>query len=201
MFIHLTNWEIKFVNVYNLTSRFGSTEPIAFFTQPENKPDRIHFFYMLKNQIHRSNYIEAESSRLESRSRDVDTSEWSTAAVGGEAFCCSGSESARSSRRLFRFHSRRFRHRRCHVQGIFCFFSSTHTLSMEILLSTHATLLVLVEIGQYKLSSWLAIIFCAQSLANMRNVENDLKQISMAMMWVLFPSRSLFHCYFIRISR
>uniref|UniRef100_A0A9I9DFE6 Protein Asterix n=1 Tax=Cucumis melo TaxID=3656 RepID=A0A9I9DFE6_CUCME len=56
---------------------------------------------------------------------------------------------------------------------------------MEILLSTHATLLVLVEIGQYKLSSWLAIIFCAQSLANMRNVENDLKQISMAMMFAI----------------
>ncbi|KAG7021543.1 Protein Asterix, partial [Cucurbita argyrosperma subsp. argyrosperma] len=35
---------------------------------------------------------------------------------------------------------------------------------------------------RYKLSSWLAIIFCAQSLANMRNMENDLKQISMAMM-------------------
>ncbi|CAL5327061.1 unnamed protein product [Camellia sinensis] len=35
---------------------------------------------------------------------------------------------------------------------------------------------------QYKLGSWLAIIFCAQSLANMKNMENDLKQISMAMM-------------------
>lgn len=35
---------------------------------------------------------------------------------------------------------------------------------------------------QYKLSSWMAIIFCAQSLANMRNMENDLKQVSMAMM-------------------
>uniref|UniRef100_A0A2N9HG26 Protein Asterix n=1 Tax=Fagus sylvatica TaxID=28930 RepID=A0A2N9HG26_FAGSY len=35
---------------------------------------------------------------------------------------------------------------------------------------------------RYKLSSWLAIIFCAQSLANMRNIETDLKQISMAMM-------------------
>ncbi|KAK6148688.1 hypothetical protein DH2020_019600 [Rehmannia glutinosa] len=34
----------------------------------------------------------------------------------------------------------------------------------------------------YKACSWLAIIFCAQSLANMRNIENDLKQISMAMM-------------------
>lgn len=38
---------------------------------------------------------------------------------------------------------------------------------------------------RYKLSSWLAIIFCAQSLANMRNVENDLKQISMAMMFAI----------------
>ncbi|MBA0656728.1 hypothetical protein Goklo_009064 [Gossypium klotzschianum] len=44
---------------------------------------------------------------------------------------------------------------------------------------------------RYKLSSWLAIIFCAQSLANMKNVENDLKQISMAMMLVLF----LFRCF------
>ncbi|KAE8124424.1 hypothetical protein FH972_019312 [Carpinus fangiana] len=38
---------------------------------------------------------------------------------------------------------------------------------------------------RYKLSSWLAIVFCAQSLANMRNVENDLKQISMAMMFAI----------------
>ncbi|GAV59839.1 UPF0139 domain-containing protein [Cephalotus follicularis] len=38
---------------------------------------------------------------------------------------------------------------------------------------------------RYKLSSWLAIIFCAQSLSNMRNVENDLKQISMAMMFAI----------------
>nr|GFA08151.1 protein asterix [Tanacetum cinerariifolium] len=30
----------------------------------------------------------------------------------------------------------------------------------------------------YKLGSWLALIFCAQSLANMRNIETDLKQIS-----------------------
>ncbi|KAB1201296.1 Protein Asterix [Morella rubra] len=37
---------------------------------------------------------------------------------------------------------------------------------------------------RYKLCSWVAIIFCAQSLANMRNFENDLKQISMAMMYV-----------------
>ncbi|KAK9198714.1 hypothetical protein WN944_013900 [Citrus x changshan-huyou] len=35
---------------------------------------------------------------------------------------------------------------------------------------------------RYKLCSWLAIICCAQSLANMRNMETDLKQISMAMM-------------------
>ncbi|KAI3924614.1 hypothetical protein MKX01_041292 [Papaver californicum] len=34
---------------------------------------------------------------------------------------------------------------------------------------------------RYKLCSWLAIIFCAQSLASMKNFENDLKQISMAM--------------------
>ncbi|KAL7139331.1 hypothetical protein ABFS83_09G043600 [Erythranthe nasuta] len=36
---------------------------------------------------------------------------------------------------------------------------------------------------RYKACSWLAIIFSAQSLANMRNMENDLKQISMAMMF------------------
>ncbi|MQM20218.1 hypothetical protein Taro_053235 [Colocasia esculenta] len=50
----------------------------------------------------------------------------------------------------------------------------------------------------YKLCSWLAVIFCAQSLANMRNLENDLKQISMAMMFAIMgfvtnymgPSRS-----------
>ncbi|OWM90382.1 hypothetical protein CDL15_Pgr014684 [Punica granatum] len=35
---------------------------------------------------------------------------------------------------------------------------------------------------RYKLCSWLAIIFSVQSLANMRNMENDLKQISMGMM-------------------
>ncbi|CBI15139.3 protein Asterix [Vitis riparia] len=38
---------------------------------------------------------------------------------------------------------------------------------------------------RYKLCSWLAIIFCAQSLSNMRNFENDLKQISMAMMFAI----------------
>ncbi|KZV21699.1 protein Asterix-like [Dorcoceras hygrometricum] len=41
---------------------------------------------------------------------------------------------------------------------------------------------VLGAMFRYKVCSWLAIIFCAQSLANMRNFENDLKQISMAMM-------------------
>lgn len=35
---------------------------------------------------------------------------------------------------------------------------------------------------QYKVCSWIAIIFCAQSLANMKNFENDLKQLSMAFM-------------------
>ncbi|KAJ9140534.1 hypothetical protein P3X46_031170 [Hevea brasiliensis] len=38
---------------------------------------------------------------------------------------------------------------------------------------------------RYKLCSWLAIIFCAQSLANMRNIENDLKQVSMASMFAI----------------
>lgn len=43
---------------------------------------------------------------------------------------------------------------------------------------------------QYKICSWIAMIFCAQSLANMKNMENDLKQISMAMMLVHFISFS-----------
>ncbi|XP_031259168.1 protein Asterix [Pistacia vera] len=38
---------------------------------------------------------------------------------------------------------------------------------------------------RYKICSWLAIIFCAQSLSNMRNIETDLKQISMAMMFAI----------------
>ncbi|KAG6499622.1 hypothetical protein ZIOFF_039412 [Zingiber officinale] len=35
----------------------------------------------------------------------------------------------------------------------------------------------------YKLCSWLAIIFCAQSFANMKSFENDSKQLSMAFMF------------------
>ncbi|KAH0458324.1 hypothetical protein IEQ34_013639 [Dendrobium chrysotoxum] len=38
---------------------------------------------------------------------------------------------------------------------------------------------------RYKLCSWLAIIFCAESLVNMRNFEADLKQVSMAMMFAI----------------
>ncbi|PIA63041.1 hypothetical protein AQUCO_00200816v1 [Aquilegia coerulea] len=38
---------------------------------------------------------------------------------------------------------------------------------------------------RYKLSSWVAIIFCAQSLSNMKNIETDLKQVSMAMMFAI----------------
>ncbi|KAK1317355.1 Protein Asterix [Acorus calamus] len=38
---------------------------------------------------------------------------------------------------------------------------------------------------RYKLGSWLAIIFCAQALANMRNIETDLKQITMAFMFAI----------------
>ncbi|KAH6797297.1 asterix-like protein [Perilla frutescens var. hirtella] len=45
---------------------------------------------------------------------------------------------------------------------------------------------------RYKVCSWLAIIFCAQSLANMRNMENDLKQISMAMIWIPFSIANAF---------
>ncbi|GJS78721.1 protein asterix [Tanacetum coccineum] len=37
----------------------------------------------------------------------------------------------------------------------------------------------------YKLGSWLALIFCAQSLANMRNIETDLKQISTGFMFAV----------------
>lgn len=36
---------------------------------------------------------------------------------------------------------------------------------------------------RYKICSWFAIIFSAQALVNMRNFENDFKQISMAMMF------------------
>uniref|UniRef100_A0A0D6QRQ4 Protein Asterix n=1 Tax=Araucaria cunninghamii TaxID=56994 RepID=A0A0D6QRQ4_ARACU len=38
---------------------------------------------------------------------------------------------------------------------------------------------------RYKLGSWLAIICCAQSLANMKNVEADLKQVIMAMTFAI----------------
>ncbi|CAL9179769.1 unnamed protein product [Musa hybrid cultivar] len=41
----------------------------------------------------------------------------------------------------------------------------------------------MIYIISYKLCSWLAIIFCAQSLANMKNFENDFKQLSMAFMF------------------
>ncbi|KAL9239477.1 hypothetical protein vseg_013795 [Gypsophila vaccaria] len=44
---------------------------------------------------------------------------------------------------------------------------------------------VLGAMFRYKLGSWLALIFCAQSLANMKNIETDLKQFSMAMMFAL----------------
>ncbi|KAG8048009.1 hypothetical protein GUJ93_ZPchr0008g13880 [Zizania palustris] len=37
----------------------------------------------------------------------------------------------------------------------------------------------------YKVCSWIAIIFCAQSLANMKNFENDFKQLSMAFMFAI----------------
>ncbi|TVT97855.1 hypothetical protein EJB05_56867 [Eragrostis curvula] len=46
---------------------------------------------------------------------------------------------------------------------------------------------------RYKACSWIAIIFCAQSLANMKNYENDLKQVSMAFM---FASMGLVTNYF-----
>ncbi|KAJ0963483.1 hypothetical protein J5N97_028605 [Dioscorea zingiberensis] len=36
---------------------------------------------------------------------------------------------------------------------------------------------------RYKLCSWLAIIFSVQAIANMKNFENDFKQISMATMF------------------
>ncbi|XP_068657209.1 protein Asterix-like [Aristolochia californica] len=38
---------------------------------------------------------------------------------------------------------------------------------------------------RYKLCSWFAIIFCAQSFVNMKNIETDLKHISMAMMFAI----------------
>ncbi|KAI4335920.1 hypothetical protein L6164_014516 [Bauhinia variegata] len=36
---------------------------------------------------------------------------------------------------------------------------------------------------RYKLCSWIALIFCAESLCNMRNIETDLKQVTMAIMF------------------
>ncbi|KAK9748125.1 hypothetical protein RND81_02G037700 [Saponaria officinalis] len=44
---------------------------------------------------------------------------------------------------------------------------------------------VLGAMFRYKLGSWLALIFCAQLLANMKNMETDLKHFSMAMMFAL----------------
>ncbi|KAK1384221.1 Protein Asterix like [Heracleum sosnowskyi] len=38
---------------------------------------------------------------------------------------------------------------------------------------------------RYKLGSWLALICCAHSLANMKNLETDLKQISTAVMFAI----------------
>ncbi|XP_078436273.1 asterix-like protein [Wolffia australiana] len=38
---------------------------------------------------------------------------------------------------------------------------------------------------RYKVCSWLSLIFCAQALVNMKNLESDLKQISMAVMFVI----------------
>lgn len=51
------------------------------------------------------------------------------------------------------------------------------------IISVCASYMCLTDFGlQYKVCSWIAIIFCAQSLANMKNFENDLKQLSMAFM-------------------
>ncbi|MFS7968880.1 hypothetical protein Hanom_Chr09g00802691 [Helianthus anomalus] len=36
-----------------------------------------------------------------------------------------------------------------------------------------------------KLGSWLALTFCAQSLANMKSIETDLKQISTGFMFAI----------------
>eukprot|EP00246_Nothoceros_aenigmaticus_P000912 TRINITY_DN11162_c0_g1_i1.p1 TRINITY_DN11162_c0_g1~~TRINITY_DN11162_c0_g1_i1.p1 ORF type:complete len:104 (-),score=14.89 TRINITY_DN11162_c0_g1_i1:563-874(-) len=38
---------------------------------------------------------------------------------------------------------------------------------------------------RHKAASWLALVFCVHSLANMRNAENDLKQIVMAATFAL----------------
>ncbi|KAG5582959.1 hypothetical protein H5410_053586 [Solanum commersonii] len=39
------------------------------------------------------------------------------------------------------------------------------------------------NVSRYKICSWIVIIFSVLSLANIRNIENDLKQISLAMMF------------------
>eukprot|EP00252_Welwitschia_mirabilis_P010279 TRINITY_DN23469_c0_g1_i1.p1 TRINITY_DN23469_c0_g1~~TRINITY_DN23469_c0_g1_i1.p1 ORF type:complete len:106 (-),score=9.92 TRINITY_DN23469_c0_g1_i1:188-505(-) len=47
---------------------------------------------------------------------------------------------------------------------------------------------------RHKLGSWLALICCAQSLANARNLETDLKQVTMAM---TFAVMGLVNNYFL----
>jgi hypothetical protein len=37
---------------------------------------------------------------------------------------------------------------------------------------------------QQKVASWFSLVFIAQALANMKNMENDLKQIIMALTYV-----------------
>ncbi|KAJ7532394.1 hypothetical protein O6H91_13G002100 [Diphasiastrum complanatum] len=43
-----------------------------------------------------------------------------------------------------------------------------------------------------KLGSWLALIFCIQALANMKNAENDLKQIIMSLTFAMMGMMTIY---------
>lgn len=125
--------------------------------------------------------------------RERSVGERSTSAIGGEALRGADGVPARSPCRLLRFHRRHLRYRRRHVPGpskskflpsIFLIYYIHAYIRTNIYLCLrNLSSCLQFDVVQYKLSSWLAIVFCAQSLVNMRNVENDLKQISMAMMY------------------
>lgn len=118
----------------------------------------------------------------------------SSAAIGGQALRSTGGGSPRSAHWLLRIHRCHVRCRRRHVQGLnlepiwppflflFLFLLIFRSINVRIHLFSFGYNWVSFYFLQYKLSSWLAIVFCAQSLANMRNFETDLKQVSMAMM-------------------
>ena len=129
---------------------------------------------------------EIETNRIwDVIARELKLGKRSTYAVGGEAIRGSDGEPSRSPRRLLRLHRRHLRHRRRHVQGPLLSplpFNVDLNLCIDLKFLCLWFLFFFFFFWQYKLSSWLAIIFCAQSLSNLRNFETDLKQVSMAMM-------------------